>query len=111
MSDVVLCSIAGCYIRFKRAGKHPMCLAHSPCYVSGQYDPFGGPCLLCVNWLRGLANPLTPLEDRLGCIVSLKDWLRWIIRCNKEHKINVNACSDPLMLEIFKSRKGILPET
>ena len=87
-----------------------MCPGHSSCYISGQYDLFGGPCLPCVNWLRGLANPLTPLEDRLGCVASLKDWLRRIIRHNKEHKINVTACSDPLMLEIFKSRKGILPE-
>ena len=71
--------------------------------------PLGTP-LPCIEWQRGIANPLGQVADKLGCIAAVKDWVRHIIRRNKELKINVTASSDPLMLDIRKARKNTLPD-
>ena len=88
-----------------------MCPGHSPCYGSGQYDPFGPPCLLCIEWMRCITNPLGLLEDKLACIGEIKAWVKRIIRRNRDHKINVTASSDPVILDYLKARKGTIPDT
>ena len=84
--------------------------AHSPCYVSGQYDPSGSPCLPCLEWMRCITNPLGLLEDKLACVAEIKAWVKRIIRRNRDHKINVTASSDPVVLDYLKARKGTLPD-
>ena len=108
MSDVILCSVAGCSTRFKRAGKYPMYPAHSPCYVAGQYDTFGPPCFPCLSWL---CCSLGLLEDKVECIVQLKAWVKRIIWHNKYLKLDVTASSGTVILDYLKARKGTVANT
>ena len=104
------CMVAGCRTRFKQAGKHRLCPGHADCYVAGQYDPFTKPCLPCIAWLRGFANPLSPDLAKLQCVSSLKDWFRRILRRNKDQGYTNVACNDPVLLELLKSKRFYLPK-
>ena len=76
----------------------------------GKYDPFGAPCYPCIEWLWGIVNPLENAIYKLGCIACLKNWVKRIIRRNRELKINVTAVTDPLILDILKVQKNTLPD-
>ena len=110
MSDVVRCAVSGCNARYRRAGKHIYCPGHSPCYLAGHYDPFHAPCLPCARWLRGFANVRNPSKERLDCVLALRDWFRHILRRNRDQKIKVTACEDPVMLGILMGKKSVLPD-
>ena len=109
MDHLLLCSVPGCRTRYKRSGKHDTCPTHAPCYVAKQYMPFHGPCLPCMNWMRAIANKRLQDEVHLDVISQLRECFKKILRVNKGHGVSVIACSDSVLLNFLKCRKGMLP--
>ena len=106
---MIKCGVAGCSVRFRRAGKHAFCPGHSECYLGGHYDPFHAPCLPCIQWLRGFINPLLSPSNRLECVHAIRDWFRRILRRNSDKKITVTAVEDPVLLGVLKGKKFVIP--
>ena len=71
--------------------------------------PFHEPCLACMSWYRAIANDMLDKEIRLYNIQELKAWFKKLLRVNKNHGVNVVACSDPVLLPFIKAGRGVLP--
>ena len=60
--------------------------------------------------MRGFANIRNPTNERFDCVLALRDWFRRILRRNKDKKLNVTACDDPVLLGLLVGKKTVLPD-
>ena len=60
--------------------------------------------------MRGFANIRNPTNERFDCVWALRDWVRRILRRNKDQKLKITACEDPILLSLLMGKKTVLPD-